>query len=142
MERVVGPNALIASLCNGITSEQRLPNALAGSIPFLVSARAWTPCSQRRAHLYQCGRDALARRPARTATVAYRRAHTPAASPIPSRTTSLTACGPNSCSTTASTRPAWPTAGPTEAPRSRARAASLLCFRHARNACGRQRRGR
>ena len=41
-----------------------------------------------------------------------------AASPIPSRATLRTACGPNSCSTTASTRPAWPTAGPTEAPRS------------------------
>lgn len=145
MERVVGPNTLIASLCNGITSEQKIAERFGWEhtvlgicqgmdAVFLNGALTFTNAGEIRFGAAASTDPRLS--PLSTSSI---RA---AASPIPSRTTSPTACGPNSCSTTASTRPAWPTAGPTEAPRSRARAAPLFCLRHARGACGCQRRGR
>ncbi len=128
MERVVGPNTLIASLCNGITSEQKDCRTL-----WLGAYRSW----YRRGMGRRVPNGALtlpmrgdrfgaARAPSPQNCYRHRRALHAAASPIPSRATLRTACGPNSCSTTASTRPAWPTAGLTEAPRSRPGAASLL----------------
>ena len=145
MERVVGPNTLIASLCNGITSEQKIAERFGWEHTVLGICQGMDAVFLNGAlTLPMRARSALARRPARTPrpsplSTGSTRA---AASPIPSSATSPTACGPNSCSTTASTRPAC--YGGTVRKRHGAglRAASLLCFRHARNACGRQRRGR
>ena len=141
----MGPNTLIASLCNGITSEQKIAERFGWEHTVLGICQGMDAVFLNGALTFtNAGEIRLARRPARTPrpsplSTGSTRA---AASPIPSSATSPTACGPNSCSTTASTRPAWPTARPTEAPRSRAPSSVAACFRHARNACGRQRRGR
>ena len=141
MERIVGPDTLIASLCNGITSEQKIAERFGWEHTVLGICQAWTLCfSTARSPLPMRARSALVRPPAPTPrpsplSTGSTRA---AASPIPSSTTSHIACGPNSCSTTASTRPVWPTAAPTEALRSRLRAAPQFCLRHARDACSRQ----
>lgn len=131
MERVVGPNTLIASLCNGITSEQKIAERFGWEhtvlgicqgmdAVFLNGALTFTNAGEIRFGA-AAGTD--------PATVAAIDGSTrAAASPIPSSATLRTACGPNSCSTTASTKPAWPTAGPTEAPRSRAPSSVAALF--------------
>lgn len=113
MERVVGPNTLIASLCNGITSEQKIAERFGWEHTVLRICQ---------------GMDAVFLNGELTFTNAGEIRFGAAASPIPSRATLRTACGPNSCSTTASTRRAWPTAGPTEAPRSRAPSSVAALF--------------
>ena len=109
-------NTLIASLCNGITSEQDCRALWLGAYRSLVFARAWTPCSSTKAHLYQHGRNPLwradrygSRKLSPQSTRLYTLRHRPYR-----RERHCAPHGPNSCSTTASTRPAWPTAGPTK----------------------------
>lgn len=131
MERVVGPNTLIASLCNGITSEQKIAERFGWEHTVLGICQ---------------GMDAVFLNGALTFTNAGEIRFGAAAGTNPATITAIdelytrcgiahtveddiaTACGPNSCSTTASTRPAWPTAGPTEAPRSRAPSSVAALF--------------
>lgn len=62
MERVVGPNTLIASLCNGITSEQKIAERFGWEHTVLGICQAWTPCSSTaRSPLPMRARFALAR---------------------------------------------------------------------------------
>lgn len=123
MERVVGPNTLIASLCNGITSEQKIAERFGWEhtvlgicqgmdAVFLNEELTFTNTGEIRFGA-ATGTD--------LATItAIDELYRAVASPMPSSATLRTACGPNSCSTTASTKPAWPTAARTEAPRNRA----------------------
>ena len=114
-----------------LPASKKSPSALAGSAPSSVSARVWTRYSSTASsRLPTPVRFVLARPPAPTPRplpplISFTRA---AASPIPSRPTSRTACGPSSCSTTASTRPVWPTAARTEAPRNRAPSSVAALF--------------
>lgn len=123
MEHIVGPKTLIASLCNGITSEQKIAERFGWEhtvlgicqgmdAVFLNGALTFTNAGEIRFG----AAPAPTPRPSPLSTGSTRAA----ASPTPSRTTSPTACGQNLCSTTASTRPAWPTEARTEAPRNRA----------------------
>lgn len=131
MERVVGPNTLIASLCNGITSEQKIAERFGWKHTVLGICQ---------------GMDAVFLDGALTFTNAGEIRFGAAAGTEPATVTAIdelytrcgiahtvesglrTACGPNSCSTMASTRRAWPTAGPTEAPRSRAPSSVAVLF--------------
>ena len=114
-----------------LPASKKSPSALAGSTPSWVSARVWMPHSSTASSpLPTPVRFVLARPPAPTP-----RPSPPSTSstravalPTPSRLTSHTACGPSLCSTTASTRPAWPTAAPTEAPRNGAPSSVVALF--------------
>lgn len=144
MERVVGPNTLIASLCNGITSEQKIAERFGWEHTVLGICQGMDAVFLNGELTFtNAGEIRFARRPAPSSqpsppSTSSTRA---AASPIPSRATLRTACGPNSCSTTASTRRAWPTAGPTEAPRSRAPSSVAALFLPCAKRLRRQRRG-
>ena len=146
MERVVGPNTLIASLCNGITSEQKIAERFgwehtvlgicqgmdavflngaltftnAGEIRFGAAGRHG-PRDRRR---YRRALHALRHRP-------YRRARY---------------CAPHVGQTHAQRRHQPDLHGLRRDLRKRhgagLRAAPLFCLRHARDACGCQRRGR
>lgn len=131
MERVVGPNTLIASLCNGITSEQKIAERFGWERTVLGICQ---------------GMDAVFLNGELTFTNTGEIRFGAAAGTEPATVTAIdelyTRCGiahtverdiahrmwANSCSTTASTRPAWPTAGPTEAPRSRAPSSAAVLF--------------
>ena len=120
MEHIVGPNTLIASLCNGITSEQKIAERFGWEHTVLGICQ---------------GMDAVFLDGELTFTNAGEIRFGAAAGTEPA--TLRTACGPNSCSTTVSTRRAWPTAERMEAPQrpapSSAAALSPPCERHLRS---------
>ena len=140
MERVVGPNTLIASLCNGITSEQKIAERFGWEHTVLGICQ---------------GMDAVFLNGALTFTNAGEIRFGAAAGTDPATVAAIDEHRPYRRG-----RHRPPHVGQTHAQRRHQpdlhglrrdlrkrhgaglRAASLLCFRHARNACGRQRRGR
>ena len=96
MERVVGPNTLIASLCNGITSEQKIAERFGWEHTVLGICQGMDAVFLNGELTFtNAGEIRFARRPAPSSqpsppSTSSTRA---AASPIPSRATLRTACG-------------------------------------------------
>ena len=123
MERLVGPHTAIASLVNGVTSEERVAERFGWGRTVLSVGAGHGRRLHRVGHDLQPSRRDSLWRGAGDGPGRGRGRGRPLRPRGPSRTwwrpTSATACGRSSCSTWASTRSAWSLAEPTAPPPSR-----------------------